>query len=325
MEISVVTDPVLTGREVILERTRAGLRNIRNRIISRPSYLVSPYRGHASVTRSLVEGAAKAGLCVRYNPRSLEGVSDVVVVLSGIPALKQMIRLKRKGFIKHLIAGPNLVVYPTDNGGIIASPEIDLCITPSEGICSLYVQKNHRLAGRCVPWAAGVDEEYWSPSAGDRRDRILIYAKRNKGPIIDIEVFKRYLLAKGYKVVVIEYGKYSASEFRNELRRAKLMVGFSRHESQGIAWAEAWSVNVPTILWESRFARYRGERMYGEVAPYLTEDTGVHFRDLSDFSIKIEKWEAGQGFRPREWVLENMTDVVCARRLFEIASKLGSN
>jgi hypothetical protein len=57
-------------------------------------------------------------------------------------------------------------------------------------------------------------------------------------------------------------------------------------------------------------------------SPYLSEATGAFFKDLDDFNLKFSMFNEGNlKFSPREWVLNNMTDTVCAEKLmFEISS-----
>jgi hypothetical protein len=117
----------------------------------------------------------------------------------------------------------------------------------------------------------------------------------------------------------MRYGSYFPHEYRNALRRACLVIGFSLKESQGIAWVEAWSVDVPTLLWNQDYITYKGRRFRCSTGPYLTEHTGVFFYGLKGFAAAFELWEQTRDkFRPRPWVLENMSDEVRARALCEL-------
>ena len=97
------------------------------------------------------------------------------------------------------------------------------------------------------------------------------------------------------------------------------MVGFTRDETQGIAFAEAWACDVPTFIWSNSEPTYLGVAYGGSTAPYLTDATGVFFSNVDDFRELLSRWDRGGfDFKPRQWCRENMSDEVCARELLTI-------
>ena len=324
--LTVITDPIPIGKYKITENLKKYIRVVRNVIRNfvnpLPAYLKSKYRGHPAVTRSIVEGLKKSGFNANYNPKNLETLSQTVVVVSGIPALKQMIKLKQQGYIKCLIVGPNMLNDPSDEKGILAAPEIDRYITHAP-VCNLITRFLPALSLRCREWASGVDCSHWTPGVWEQRDQILIYNKQNKGATDPIQKYADELIHRGYKVTVINYGFYSADEYRNQLQNSLLMIGFSKDESQGIAWSEAWSCDVPTLIWKNEEPVYLGVKYEGSTAPYLTADTGKFFDDLDSFIELIETWEKHTlTFSPRKWCIENMSDEACASHLLSILASI---
>ena len=322
ISLSIVTDPLPIGKykitEAIKSQLRKGLNLIKNSFNPAPSYLLSKYRGHPAVTRSIVEGLQKIKILSNYNPTELNQLSQSVVVVSGISALKQMILLKQQGYIKCLIAGPNILNDVSSERDILSAPEIDRYITHAP-VCSLIKRIVPALSSRCVAWASGVDCDYWTPDLTLKRDQILIYSKQNKGPTDSLDKYAQWLIAKGYEVSYVNYGSYSPEDYKNLLQKACLMIGFSRDESQGIAWAEAWACDVPTLFRKHNESVYLGVQYDGSVAPYLTEQTGRYFQDLNSFINIFEKWELNDFFfKPRQWCLDNMSDEVCSQNLLEI-------
>jgi len=198
---------------------------------------------------------------------------------------------------------------------------VDFCVTPADWVCRVYELDCPALKGRCVAWPAGVDTEYWCPDPGKREPRgVLIFDKRSKGSLGPVSDYLGVLKQRDYSVSVVEYGGYTHEEFLSSLRRASLMVGFSTSESQGIAWAEAWSADVPTLLWFQDHNTYRGRTFASSTAPYLCDRTGLFFASVAEFEKALIRWEsARETFQPRRWVLENMSDDVCARRLCQLA------
>jgi len=325
VQLTVLTDPVADVRRALPIAARAAARRVRNALRPPPPYFSKKYRGHFAVTRSLVEGLEKIGARANYNPRFVGRIAPTVIVLSGLNTLAQAIELRRKGRIRRLIAGPNILDFPSDYPDLIAAPEVDLCITPALPTAEMYARDLPQLAGRIAPWAAGVDTEYWSPGHLPAANNVLVFVKENSGPIPPIQPYVQYMERKGYCIAMLRYGSYLPGEYRNLLRQSAVMVGFVAVESQGIAWAEAWAANIPTLLWNQPTStfdhpRYKGVAFPTTTAPYLSRDTGLFFRSYDEFARVFEQWETERTmFRPREWVLKNMSDEVCARRLCKLA------
>lgn len=317
--ITVLTDPMPWGRELGSEGVRRIARLLRDRIHpNKKNYNRSLYRGHFAVTRSLVEGLKKINASVNYNPLYPNQMADTVIVLAGVRTLRQAIRLKHQGRIRKLYAGPNIVIFSSDYDSILASPEIDCVITPCDWVIDLYVEDNPSLQGRCFAWPAGVDTRYWLPDSETRRDRILIFEKQNKGPVGPVQPYADYLRDLGWCVNILHYGSFTHHQYIEMLKRSCLMIGFVTDESQGIAWAEAWSADVPTLIWKNDSNVYRGRRYDCSTAPYLRPENGLFFTELADFKRQFAYWEAHrQEFTPRDWTLKNMADEVCASILYK--------
>lgn len=319
--LTVLTDPLPIGQYFLIEPAKRISRRLRNYVKPYPPYIRSEYRGHFAVTRSLVEGLKKIGVNSSYNPTSIDDLAEVVVVLSGISTLRQAIQLKRKGYIRKILAGPNLMVFPSEHKGLICAPEVDLCVVPSNWVRDMYEDDSPDLISRCVAWPAGVDTKYWHPSSRPlNSSTVLFFEKQNKGPVGPLTDYFPIVKRRGYNVDSIVYGKYLPDQYLRQLQEACVMVGFVTDESQGIAWAEAWSTNVSTLLWFQDHDTYKGRTFSSSTAPYLTDYTGLFFNSPADFERIFEQWEKNRfNFQARKWVLENMSDEVCAKKICELA------
>lgn len=320
---TILTDPMPIGNFFFVEFTKYILRSVKYFFFNRPIGSHSYYRGHVGVTRSLIEGLKKNKYdFFNYNPKIESLLYPTVFVVSGVSTLKQAILLKRKGRIKRLFAGPNIVIFSSDYNNIIASDEIDCVITPSEIINDLYILDNKNLKNKIVAWPAGVDMDFWKPLNNNNRTQILIYEKQAKGPVGPIDPYVDYLKKLNYDVQIIKYGSYTISEYRMQLQKSLLMIGFVTDESQGLAWAEAWASDVPTFIWKNDSNIYSGRRYSCSTAPYLTNENGIHFNDFEDFTTKFCQWENKKfDFKARQWCLENMSDQVCADKILKILNK----
>jgi hypothetical protein len=178
------------------------------------------------------------------------------------------------------------------------------------------------LASKCVEWAAGVDPEYWKPNPDIERTHVLIFAKPQIGPIPDIADYAAYLESNGYSVDLIEYGTFTQEEYRSKLNRAKFLVGFVASESQGIAWAEAWSMDVPTLIWKNDENNINGRKFSTSSAPYLSEVTGLFFENFEEF-IKFAPLKEGPSplLAPRKWILESSSDEISAKNIYRLIGR----
>ena len=319
-EITILTDPVVCVHSNIKHSLK------RLYLLAKECIRITgknKYRGHFAVTRSLVNGFELNNVNYNYNPVSLSGLGRIVIVLSGVDTLTQSIELKRRGYIDKIFAGPNIVEFSSDAENILTSNEIDLVLTPSIWVSKLYCQDHKVLKNRCYSWPAGVDFEYWNPkkciSNKKSEKKILIYCKSKSDKLLKlIDSVNEFIQEEGFTTRLLEYGSYSHTEFRNELCNASLLIGFTNgSESQGIAWAESWSMDVPTLIYENNIQNYRGREFECSTAPYLTNDSGSFFIDYDDFKRKFIEWKKGEKvYKARSWVEKNMTDAVCSLKLY---------
>jgi hypothetical protein len=322
-EISVLTDPMPWGQEFLIEGGKRFARKLRDLFWPNQSFFYHPlYRGHFAVTRSLIEGLQKNNISFNYNPYSANQLADSVIVLAGIKTLQQAIRLKKKGKIKKLLAGPNIVNFSSDYDYIVASPEIDYYIVNSKWTLDLYLAECKALQGRCIIWPAGVNTNYWRPDPKIDRKSILIFEKQNKGPVGPVSPYADYLRGLGWPVKVLQYGTFTHDQYLHMLQNSCLMLGFVIDESQGIAWAEAWSVDVPTLIWENNSNVSKGRSYKSSTAPFLCDQNGLFFKEFEDFKTQFNYWVTHkEQFSPREWTLQNMSDEICAAKLYKLAIK----
>jgi hypothetical protein len=238
--------------------------------------------------------------------------------------LKQTIKFKRMGLIKKLLTGPNTVAFPHDYNHLVASPEVDVYFAPSELVAKFCVDDSPRLQGRCIVWPAGVDVEYWKPQKQHRK-KIVFYIKECK--FHDPQVYKNlkvdqyfdYVRQLGYGIIIINYGEYVPESLRAALDDALLMIVFSYEESQGLAWAQAWSMDVPTLIFYNDQFVWGGKLIKSSTAPYLTSETGMFFKDFEDFKINFQLGISNHHqFSSRQWVINHMSDEKCAEDILRI-------
>lgn len=312
--LTVLTDPIPSFLRPLKQVAVFSAKKLLGRKILPPP----KYTGHFAVTRSLVEGLGQLGIDFNYNPRSLSAVGECVVVLANIAALRQAIRLKQRGVIKKLFAGPNLVVLPTDHHRIVESPSIDTYLLNSPWTQEMYELVSPSLRGRTAIFPSGVDADWWwdGPRCHQPR-RLLFYRKR---PPAKLYAECLNLAAKyHYEVEEIYYGHYTVEQYRNRLHHAGALVHWAEQESQGISMLEAWAADVPTLVWNPGSFLWDGCNYDSSSSPYLSPNTGATFQNSESFEKLLAQGLASRSlYQPREWVLNRLTDRKSAETLLRL-------
>ena len=318
--LTVLTAPVPSTRERLTRQLRGQVRRLVKPGVPLPA--ASPYPGHYAVVRSVVEGLRAIGADFNFNPRRLSDLARVVYAPAN-EALRQAAALKRQGRVDYLVAGPVNALFVDEGDGILLTPEVDRWIVAHEWAIELAPEvPDLRARSRACP--AGVDAETWKPSGAPRRDLAVVYWK--SGDEAFCEQVERIVRACGLEPRRVrsrhgEHAIFSAAEYRALLDQAALGVFLSTFETQGIALAEAWAMDVPTLVWDPRGeAQWRDHTFTSRSsAPYLTPATGRLWRTLDELEPALRAALADRAaFQPRRWVLAHMTDAICSAALLEI-------
>jgi hypothetical protein len=282
------------------------------------------YGGHFAVTRSLVEGLTRLGVDYNYNPTSITAVHDTVVVLSGLDALRQAIHLRRTGRISRLLAGPNLVVLPTDEDGLVTSPHIDIYLLNSPWTQQVYEQVSPSLRGRTRIFPSGVDTDWWWDEARAHQPRrMLFYNKRPPAALYRRcqQLAGRY----GFEVNTINYGHYRREDYRQQLHRTGVLVHWAEQESQGISLLEAWAADVPTLVWNPGSYLWQGKNFDSHSSPYLSDATGATFHDAASFErLLVDGFADRERYRARKWAVNNLSDTLSAGILLTLVQEVSA-
>ena len=283
---------------------------------------MSPYPGHYAVVRSLVEGLRAIDADFNFNPRRTADLARVVYAPENA-SLRQAAALKRRGRIDYLVAGPVNALFPDEADRVLQLPEIDRLIVASEWVHGLYGE-TPKLLEKSVACPCGIDARYWHRSGQPRMKTALVYWKN--GDEAFCEQVERIVRACGLeprrlRAAAGEHALFGPDEYRHLLDESQLAVFLSAFETQGLALVEAWSMDVPTAVWDPQGeAEWRGKTFQaGSSAPYLTPVTGRRWRALDELEPVLHGMLADRAaFQPRAWVLAHMTDEICARALYDI-------
>ena len=98
------------------------------------------------------------------------------------------------------------------------------------------------------------------------------------------------------------------------------MIYFGAHESQGIAMQEAWSRDVPTLVFEKKFFFHNKKKYLASSSPYLTSACGFFFKNFKQFTLKFN-YIIYSKLYPRNWIMKNMSQKKSLNKLLYIIKK----
>lgn len=232
------------------------------------------------------------------------------------------------GIFSHPISYPNLLTkHPNIKKVLVPGPWVRNMFTPYYGDEIV------------VSWPVGIDTEKWKPTENTKSVEFLVYSKflwdkeKNKlnflRPILDI------LEHNKLSYEVITYGNYTHQSLTQGLERCNNAIFLCEHESQGMAYQQILSANVPILAWDREDvwldpSFYPDKVKFSPTSsvPFWDKNCGVKFKNLQDFEMQLNLFldKKTQGlFNPRAYILENLSLEKCAQHYFDIVTAVDEN
>jgi glycosyltransferase involved in cell wall biosynthesis len=292
-----------------------------------------PYKsGMQRVVANFLLGLDKSKMPYNFNRfTSLIGKSDKVISFGlGMEGLKG---LKKETPVIAAIGFP----YPAEVPELFQDYNIKRYLQHSNWTLNLAKSSGTYDNSIFGLWAAGINTEYWDCQIklNEKKTDVLIYnkiywetEKTNEEILMPI---KNYLEVNNYSYSEIKYGKYNKEEYIDKLNQSKVMIFLSAHESQGLAYQECLSCNVPVIAWDQGYwldpvrFKYNKPLVNATSVPYFDESCGMKFKDLNEFiSIFNHFFESALSnqYSPREYILENLSIEKSTNKLLDIYNSI---
>jgi len=230
---------------------------------------------------------------------------------------------------KIFIFGPHFSVFPNEDYVKLLLNHKNKCIytQPSQWAKDVWINmiphKNDII--RVLPF--GVDTERFSEIQPiDNRHSVFIYYKsRNPN---ELKMLENFLGNNHVSYRIFSYDqKYSENDYLEYLQKSKYGIVLDRHESQGFALEEALSCNVPLLVWDATNMNQELNQNYPSIAatsiPYWDSRCGEYFYEYSDLDSKFKIFlERLDTYRPREFILENLSIDKCEQKLISLINSL---
>lgn len=223
-----------------------------------------------------------------------------------------------------IVAGIGLMTHPSEWPDLCDNYPVVKYLQHSTWANDVY---KPYFGDRCDIWPVGIDTETWKPDPHHHKTvDFLIYNKirwESEQRSADLLTpIRQTLSQRNLSFEELRYGSYSVEEYQSALKRCRAMIFLCEHESQGIAYQECLSSDVPILAWDqgecldpNRFT-WGMPHIPATSVPYWDDRCGVKFSNVQDFSAKLtefcDKLNA-QTFAPRDYILENLTLKKCAQ------------
>lgn len=282
--------------------------------------------GQARVFLNLCAGLDRLGVLYRVNNyHYIQRHPDEVACIIGKPYV-----LDKRKWKNPILFGAAVFSHSIDDPNLFDRLPVRKILVPGEWMRKMCEPD---YGDRVLAWPIGIDTHQWAPAPTKQKDiDILLYNKvrweHEKYEQELINPIYEQLQVYGLNVTTIRYGFYREEDFHSLLKRSKAMIFLCEHETQGIAYQQALSCDVPILAWDRGGfwqdpSYFPHKVQFTEVSsvPYWSDRCGVKFRDIVEFPEKLEEFLEKlqhQKFAPRDYILENLTLEKCAQHYLDI-------
>lgn len=259
---------------------------------------------------ALVRSLRECGADVRINDFAMARRHPKHPIgLAGYPSIFDHVDLPNP-----IIFGPGDYGFPDDVPRLLAKLDIRRFIQPSDWAASLY----ETVCGdRMMVWPVGIDAAAHPDLSGHPKSvDVLIYDKirwdRDREVPRVLDTITAYLTAHGKSFRVLRYGSHNYVEYSTSLRDSRSLLFLCEHETQGLAYQEAMSSNVPVLAWDEGILvdpmqrKFAAPDLIVSSVPYFDERCGERFK-MAEFPDVFERfWSRLPSYNPRAYVRDRL-------------------
>lgn len=275
------------------------------------SFASKKTRGPKKVVSNLVKGLEKLNYPFVINKQldatKLLWIHDDIFALKKIKDLPPEIKV---------IVGPNLFVNPEN---IPANLDLSrtVYIQPAENVKKVWEARGYNKSPLDV-WSVGIDTDVYAPTL-DKKEYVLVYFKNREAQ--ELAQVTNHLEKDKIKYTTLTYGTYKEEDYIEILKRTRYIIWLGGSESQGIAFEEALSANVPILVLDKVTDQASFDKD-STSAPYFSEECGIRIVGLDHLHEAIFKMENRHiTFHPRQFIVRNLGLTNQARNFLALYEK----
>jgi hypothetical protein len=285
--------------------------------------------GVGIIAINLKKGLDKAGIPYRFNDydhikKHLEDIACII----GKPHL-----LYDRKWPNPVIFGAGIYSHPVECPDLFQKyPNVKRVLVPGEWMRVMF---EPYYADKVLAWPVGIDTDHWSAEIkGEPEFDFLIYDKirwdheRYQQELID--PICRTLDDHSLTYQFINYGNYKPEELEAGIKNSKSVIFLCEHETQGLAYQQILATGTPILAWE-RGGYWQDPYYYPEkvkfkpvsAVPYWDKRCGIKFTSAGDFNESLQEFlKKLNEFKPRDYIMDNLTLELSARRYLEIVEQV---
>ena len=229
-----------------------------------------------------------------------------------------------------ILFGAAVMSHPLADPGLLNRRPIRKILVPGEWMrkmCEPY------WGDKVEAWPVGIDTDLWCPAPEVKKEYdFLIYDKvrweHDRYEKELIEPIRSELRRQSLSFAEIRYGHYKEEDFHSLLKRCKAMIFLCEHETQGIAYQQALSMNIPILAWD-RGGFWQDPEFYPQrvnfspvtSVPYWSDQCGLRFKNITTFAKSLDQFVKNlnkKKFKPRKYVYENLNLKLSAKKYLDI-------
>jgi hypothetical protein len=284
------------------------------------------------VALGLIAGLERLGVPYRFNDfKYIKKNTAEIACIIGKPHL-----LDKYDWKNPIVFGPGIFSHPVDYPDLLNKyPNIKKILVPGPWMQKMFASVYGEES--VLSWPVGIDTNKWSPKNTVKENDFLIYSKFLWNKEINRSEMLRPILDKldqnGLKYEVITYGKYTHESLKDSLDRSKAVIFLCEHETQGMAYQQILSTDLPILAWDREDywidPIYYPEKVRftpSSSVPYWDERCGLKFKGLNDFDQKLSMFlKTNNRYSPRQYILENLTLEICAEHYINLINSLNED
>lgn len=266
----------------------------------------------------LSESLKRAGYRVHQNKYKLARKNPYYPIgLVGTP-----IAISKWSLPNPAILGPSMYDHPRINPNLMKDKRFRYYILTCQWLKDVFFPF---YGNSCILWNAGIETEIWKNQKSNLKSiDILIYDKIrwHREQMIPnlLEPITRILKKRKLTYKILKYNDITHKEYQNLLSKTKSMIFLCEHETQGMAYQEALSSNIPVLAWDPGFWSdplwqiYEGKPVRATSVPYFSKLCGERFKLISDFEKTFDYfWKNLDSYKPRDYVKKELSMEKSAR------------
>jgi hypothetical protein len=239
-----------------------------------------------------------------------------------------LVHYGKEGHLKHeklehnsCVIGPQIWPFDTYGEFLKDNPQYyKKLIVPGKSAYLSFLDQGY-LEDKVAIWPVGIKD-----INVDRKNigRFLVYCKQR--PTEDLDSVVSFLEEKNYEYDILSYGSYSQDRFYQCLEKCSRAIIVGRPETQGIAYQEMMSSDMPLLIWDNAEWYDSGipEKFQKNPSPtsahYFSEECGEKFYSEEELPEIFDKF-MDTNYCPKKYIQRELSYKVTVEKLLNLFEK----